>query len=221
MVGQYTEQDNFCLNLSLNVSSSSNTGAFFMKSINFLILILSLLTISCNDKPSTKIESSPEIQEKLKKSREELTKRKLQNHSISGFKSKEESVSEFLKELLNSKQSKDKYHSLLNDFEKEYVFFPNIYGENTSLDVTPLEDYRLTFDRLETLGIQRIKEYKLDSSNLKNINIVWKSSKVYGNLLIHKIGRIEVIKNGSKLEINQIKSLIEQNGKFKVAVVAP
>lgn len=192
-----------------------------MKSINLIFVILSFITIGCNEKPSTKIESSPEIREKLKKTHDELSKRKLQNHSISGYKSKEESVFEFLKELVNSKQSKDKYNSLLNDFEKDFVFFPNIYGENTALDVTPLEDYRLTFDRLEALGIQRIREYKLNSSNLKNINIVWKSSKPYGNLLIHKIGRIEVIRQGSKIEINQIKSLIEQNGKFKVAVVAP
>lgn len=192
-----------------------------MKTIQLFIIVLSIIFVSCKDKPAAKVESSPEIQEKLKKTREELIKRKLENHSISGFKSKEESVSEFLKELVNSKQRIAQYKSLLNNFEKEFVFFPNIYGENTSLDVTPLEDYRQTFDRLEALGIQRLMESNLEASNLKNIKIVWKGSKQYGNLLIHKIGRIEVIKKGSTLEINQIKSLIEQNGKFKVAVVAP
>ncbi|MCW7505808.1 hypothetical protein [Leptospira paudalimensis] len=192
-----------------------------MKPFKLFIIFISIIFVSCKDKPSAKIESSPEIQEKLKKSREELIKRKLENHSISGFKSKEESVSEFLKELVNSKQRKAQYKSLLNDFEKEFVFFPNIYGENTSLDVTPLEDYRQTFDRLESLGIQRLMESNLETSNLKNIKIVWKGSKQYGNLLIHKIGRIEMVKKGSAIEINQIKSLIEQNGKFKVAVVAP
>ncbi|TGL02961.1 hypothetical protein [Leptospira levettii] len=192
-----------------------------MKTIQLFIIVLSIIFVSCKDKPAAKVESSPEIQEKLKKSREELIKRKLENHSISGFKSKEESVSEFLKELVNSKQRIAQYKSLLNNFEKEFVFFPNIYGENTSLDVTPLEDYRQTFDRLEALGIQRLMESNLEASNLKNIKIVWKGSKQYGNLLIHKIGRIEVIKKGSTIEINQIKSLIEQNGKFKVAVVAP
>ncbi|TGM69139.1 hypothetical protein EHQ96_06235 [Leptospira levettii] len=192
-----------------------------MKTIQLFIIVLSIIFVSCKDKPAAKVESSPEIQEKLKKSREELIKRKLENHSISGFKSKEESVSEFLKELVNSKQRIAQYKSLLNNFEKEFVFFPNIYGENTSLDVTPLEDYRQTFDRLEALGIQRLMESNLEASNLKNIKIVWKGSKQYGNLLIHKIGRIEVIKKGSTIEINQIRSLIEQNGKFKVAVVAP
>lgn len=192
-----------------------------MKPIKLFIIILSIIFVSCKDKPSAKIESSLEIQEKLKKSREELIKRKHENHSISGFKSKEESVSEFLKELVNSKQRKAQYKSLLSDFEKEFVFFPNIYGENTSLDVTPLEDYRQTFDRLESLGIQRLMESNLETSNLKNIKIVWKGSKQYGNLLIHKIGRIEMVKKGSTIEINQIKSLVEQNGKFKVAVVAP
>ncbi|TGL17187.1 hypothetical protein EHQ42_09200, partial [Leptospira levettii] len=75
-----------------------------MKTIQLFIIVLSIIFVSCKDKPAAKVESSPEIQEKLKKSREELIKRKLENHSISGFKSKEESVSEFLKELVNSKQ---------------------------------------------------------------------------------------------------------------------
>lgn len=192
-----------------------------MKLIYFLMLFLSVLFFNCKDKAPARPESSLEIQQKLKQSRETLAKRKSENHLIEGYKSKEEAILRFMNEIADSRLALISFKSMLNEKEKDFVFFPNIYGENTALDVTPLEDYKLTFDRLEALGIKRLREYRLESSNLKTMKIYWKSSQSYGNLMIHKVGRIEVRKKGSVLEITQIKSLIEQNGKFKVAVVAP
>ncbi|XDD54125.1 hypothetical protein AB3N62_16900 [Leptospira sp. WS4.C2] len=192
-----------------------------MKLIYFFLLILSLSLVNCKDKISTKPESSAEIQQKLRQSKEVLTKRKSENHHIFGYKTKEEAIISFMNELVGARLEIINFKSILNDKEKDLIFFPNIYGENTALDVTPLEDYKFTFNRLEELGIKRLREHRLQLSDLKSMKIIWKSSRPYGNLTIYKVGRIEIIKKGSPIEITQIKSVIEQNGKFKVAVVAP
>lgn len=192
-----------------------------MKLIYFFLLILSLSLVNCKDKISTKPESSAEIQQKLRQSKEVLTKRKSENHHIFGYKTKEEAITSFMNELVGARLEIINFKSILNDKEKDLIFFPNIYGENTALDVTPLEDYKFTFNRLEELGIKRLREHRLQLSDLKSMKIIWKSSRPYGNLTIYKVGRIEIIKKGSPIEITQIKSVIEQNGKFKVAVVAP
>lgn len=147
-----------------------------MRSKYIISFFIILFIFTCKDKTPTKLESSPEIQEKLNKSKEILLMRKLEKHTISGFPTMEEAITIFLKEIINLKSKSDQFKSILSDQEKHNVFFPNIYGYNTSLDVTPLEDYKQTFDRMEDLGIKRLRELKLENTHLKSLRVILKSS---------------------------------------------
>ncbi|BDA80569.1 hypothetical protein LPTSP3_g34990 [Leptospira kobayashii] len=135
-----------------------------------------------------------------------------------GFSTKEEALLAFLKEAQAS--YKTDYISLFTPFEQETVVFPNTLGYGTSLDVTPLEDYKKLIQNRQDLGIQRLRE-SIKGNRLTIKKIVWEKPRTYNKITGYKPGSLEVLADGKSINTDQVKMIFEVGGKYKVGVVAP
>ncbi|MCW7491444.1 hypothetical protein ND861_02125 [Leptospira sp. 2 VSF19] len=132
-----------------------------------------------------------------------------------------EAVINMLDEVCIQKKNHSNLKSILSQKEKDFILYPNIYGSGTSLDVTPLEDYDKLIHSFENLAIQKLSNLKIKKSDFKSLKIFTKSVKPYGKANFHKVGLITLKTEGGEIEITEIKSVIELNGRFKVAIISP
>ncbi|TGN10875.1 hypothetical protein [Leptospira ilyithenensis] len=192
-----------------------------MKKI-LLITTLSLLAFQCESKQDWRAElEKANKQEELRmaESRAKIQANIKGSYKIeNGFSSKEEALIAFLKEVQAG--SKSNYKSIFTPLEQETVVFPNTLGSGTSLDSTPLEDYKKLIQSRQDQGIERLREV-LKGNRLSIKDVIWETPRTYKKIVGHKPGSLEVLVNGKPMNIDQIKMIFEVNGKFKVGVVAP
>ncbi|MBM9548102.1 hypothetical protein JWG40_13815 [Leptospira sp. 201903074] len=194
-----------------------------MKQKLILIILLGLLITSQCKKETAKLPEpvSAENNPRLAETKKILELRKSSNEKLSGYPSVEIAVSTFLDEVCIKKHNQTNLKSILSQKERDFILYPNIYGSGTSLDVTPLEDYDKLIKSLENLAIEKLSNFSFEKAELKNIKIFVKSVKPYGKANFHKIGLISLKSKGEEIEITEIKSVLEFNGIFKVAILSP
>lgn len=198
-----------------------------MKRISTLFLLFFILFNFTNcKKESAKgyaLPNSQERQKKLDASREELLKLKSTPPKLNGYPGVKSAVLTFLSELSQNKGSnfEKPLRSILSEDEKKGLFFPQIYGYGTALDTTPLDEYLLMIAQMETIGLQKLKQYKLTKQDLSNFEVKVKEEKVYGDIRVLKVGYIRTKSANRTLELTEVKSLVQIGNQFKVAIVAP
>jgi len=190
---------------------------------NILILILAINLIqNCKKKDwrDEMADSEEKFQSSLAKDHEFLVSLKKSSYVIANSsKSRDDAIQIYLSEVLtNEDTSQIKY--AMNQQELREILYPNTLGVGTSLDKTKLSDYEsIIWERFQ-LGQKRILEKWNKNSRL--IKIHWSETvRDYGVLKGHKPESIEIISQGRKLKIEQIRQVIEHNGQFKVAIVSP
>lgn len=193
-----------------------------MKQKTFIIIIIVGLLFNCK-KENPEINTSNEIQNlKLEESKKILKERSSANLLLEGYSSVEEAVKQFLVEVRKTNQSEStELKSLVNQKEKDYILYPNILGYGTSLDVTPIEDYNKMISSFEVLALGKLKEKPYQVTDLKTIKVLVKSVKDYGKTKFHKIGLVIVTTPKGKVEITEIKSVMQLGNRYKVAILSP
>lgn len=164
-----------------------------------------------------KLETNPRLVE----SKKTIEYRRTLNTELDGFYTLNEAIVRMLDEVCIQKKNHSNLKSILSQKEKDFILYPNIYGSGTSLDVTPLEDYDKLIYSFENLAIEKLSSLKLKKSDLNSLKIYTKSVKPYGKANFHKIGLITLKSEGHEIEITEIKSVMELNGRFKVAIISP
>jgi hypothetical protein len=190
----------------------------------FKILLTSFLILFCincgkkdwrdeMDAENAKLEKSLEADHK------KLLSLKKDSYSIeNSSKSRDQAVVSYLQAM--SKYSPGENPYSLNQKELLEILYPNSLGIGTSLDKTPLDNYQtIVWDR------KIMAENKLNkklSGNIKVLKVNWQeNTRKYGALTGHKPDSIIITIDGKNDVIKEIKQVIEHNGQFKVAVVAP
>ncbi|TGK90300.1 hypothetical protein EHQ23_01715 [Leptospira bourretii] len=193
-----------------------------MKQKILLMLLLVSLVFACK-KEKQELNTQNELQRlKLEESKKILTERKSLNYSLQGYSSVEEAVKNFLIEVRKTNQIESaQLKSLVDQTEKEFILYPNILGYGTSLDVTPLDDYNKMIRSFEILALGKLKEKSYTESDLKSIKIMVRSVKDYGKTKFHKIGLVIIGTPKGKIEIGEIRSVIQLGNRYKVAILAP
>ncbi|MGE8721008.1 hypothetical protein ACO2KH_08905 [Leptospira terpstrae] len=193
-----------------------------MKQIKIITLLI-ILTFSQCKKDKEELTSTNELQKlKLEESKKILLERSTSNLSLVGYPSLEEAVKNFLIEVRNTNQIESaKLKSLVDQKEKDFILYPNILGYGTSLDVTPLDDYNKMIRSFEVLALGKLKEKPYKVTDLKSIKILVKSVQEYGKTKFHKIGLVIISTQKGKVEISEIRSVIQFQNKFKVAILSP
>ncbi|WP_411824341.1 hypothetical protein [Leptospira sp. 'Mane'] len=192
-----------------------------MKKILLTTIIL-LLIAGCESKQDwraelEKVNKQEEI--RMAESKAKIRAYIKDSYSIqNGFSTKEEALLAFLKEVQSS--SKPELSSIFTFAEQETVVFPNTLGYGTSLDATPLEDYKKLIQNRQDLGIERLRK-TIKGKSLSIKKIVWEKPRTYNKILGHKPGSLEILVNGKPINIDQVKMVFEVNGKFKTGVIAP
>jgi len=192
-----------------------------MKKILLTTIIL-LLIAGCESKQDwraelEKVNKQEEI--RMAESKAKIRAYIKDSYSIqNGFSTKEEALLAFLKEVQSS--SKPELSSIFTSTEQETVVFPNTLGYGTSLDATPLEDYKKLIQNRQDLGIERLRK-TIKGKSLSIKKIVWEKPRTYNKILGHKPGSLEILVNGKPINIDQVKMVFEVNGKFKTGVIAP
>lgn len=186
------------------------------------MLLLVCLAFACK-KEKQELNIQNEAQRlKLEESKKILTERKSFNYSLQGYTSVEEAVKIFLIEVRKTNQIESaQLKSLVDQTEKEFILYPNILGYGTSLDVTPLDDYNKMIRSFEILALRKLKEKPYAESDLKSIKILMKSVQDYGKTKFHKIGLVIISTPKGKVEIGEIRSVIQLGNRYKVAILAP
>lgn len=193
-----------------------------MKQTMLLMLLLVSLAFACK-KEKQELNTQNESQRvKLEESKKVLTERKSLNYSLQGYSSVEEAVKNFLIEVRKTNQFESaQLKSLVDQTEKEFILYPNILGYGTSLDVTPLDDYNKMIRSFEILALGKLKEKPYTESDLKSIKIMVRSVQDYGKTKFHKIGLVIITTPKGKIEIGEIRSVIQLGNRYKVAILAP
>ncbi|WP_244242625.1 hypothetical protein [Leptospira bouyouniensis] len=144
------------------------------------------------------------------------------NFPLQGYASVNEAVKQFLIEVRNSNQVDSvELKSLVNQKEKDYILYPNILGYGTSLDVTPIDDYNKMIRSFEVLALTKLKEKQYKEVDLKSLKILVKSVQDYGKSKFHKIGMVIVTTPKGRVEITEIRSVIQLGNRYKVAILSP
>jgi hypothetical protein len=193
-----------------------------MKQKTFIIIIIVGLLFNCK-KENPEINTSNEIQNlKLEESKKILKERSSANLPLEGYSSVEEAVKQFLVEVRKTNHSEStELKSLVNQKEKDYILYPNILGYGTSLDVTPIEDYNKMISSFEVLALGKLKEKPYQVTDLKTIKVLVKSVQDYGKTKFHKIGLVNISTPKGRVEITEIRSVIQLGNRYKVAILAP
>lgn len=185
----------------------------------FLLVSFAFVCKKENQEVNTQNESQ---RLKLEETKKILTERKTLNYSLQGYSSVEEAVKNFLIEVRKTNQIEStQLKSLVDQTEKEFILYPNILGYGTSLDVTPLDDYNKMIRSFEILALGKLKEKPYTESDLKSIKIMIKSVQDYGKTKFHKIGLVIITTSKGKIEIGEIRSVIQLGNRYKVAILAP
>lgn len=206
--------------------ASAFAGAFFIgicmlySKLFLFFVVSSFVIIDCKQKPVQRpqLPSSPEQQQRLENSKLELLSAKEKPVKLEGYPSREKAIKSFLAEVISDSNP---MKSILSSEEKRKSFFPQVFGYGTALDVTPLDDYMKMVLTQEAVGIDRLRSLKLSQKEIKDLQCRWKAERQYGSLKAHILGKCTFLRNDQEQDIDQIKSIIEFNGRFKVAIVAP
>lgn len=187
------------------------------------LILLNLLLINCKDKDwRDEISSSnKEINTQLILDQSKLKQMVKKDYLISNSSnSKEEAIQSYLIELLSSNKKQSDMYSF-DKKELSEILYPNSLGTGTSLDSTPLSIYEDLVWQRKILGEEKIlNKFKNKNFSIKKIN--WrKGFREYGVLKGYKPDSIEIISNRELIIIEEIKQVIEHNGQYKVAIVAP
>ncbi|TGL08120.1 hypothetical protein EHQ43_03500 [Leptospira bouyouniensis] len=193
-----------------------------MKQKKVIFFIIICLWVNCK-KENIEKNSSNEIQNlKLEESKKILMERSSSNFPLQGYASVNEAVKQFLIEVRNSNQVDSvELKSLVNQKEKDYILYPNILGYGTSLDVTPIDDYNKMIRSFEVLALTKLKEKQYKEVDLKSLKILVKSVQDYGKSKFHKIGMVIVTTPKGRVEITEIRSVIQLGNRYKVAILSP
>ncbi|MDF3821628.1 hypothetical protein P3G55_17110 [Leptospira sp. 96542] len=196
---------------------------FYDMKQNIIIILLIILTLSQCKKDKEELTSTNEAQTlKLQESKKILLDRSSSNLLLNGFASLDEAVKKFLIEVRNTNQIETiELKTLVDQKEKDFILYPNIFGHGTSLDVTPLEDYNKMIRSFEVLALGKLKEKPYTVSDLKSTKIRVKSVQDYGKTKFHKIGSVIISTPKGKIEISEIRSVIQLGDRYKVAILAP
>lgn len=191
------------------------------------LTIIPLIILSLMCKPEGTTADDPEIKANLEKqkkgleeSKMEILKNKKDTYKISfGSITPELAVEKFLFDLeKNEDYTKNVY--LFSTKENEEVLYPNTYGFGTSLDVTPLPQYRELIARLTSLGYLRIRE-TIGGGKIKKVMVKFGKERVYNSITGYKPVDLEIEIEGKIFHIEQIKMVMKVGNLYKVAVVTP
>jgi hypothetical protein len=197
-----------------------------MKFINLLILLIALLVHCIGDSREELQKELDRIQKEtdltLQNDRDLLKSFQKESYQFSSYsKTKEEAIQNYLKYLSNNTKNREENPFAFNRIELREILYPNTLGFGTSLDNSPLKDYEdLVWERRK-IGEQKILEL-LESGKWKLIKINWITKpRQFKVLRGFKPQSVEVSIYGKTHVISQIKQVIEHNGMFKVAIIAP
>lgn len=187
--------------------------------IPFSIIIL-FLNCGKKDWRDDLAESNAKFEKELAQDHAVLKSFQKEHYSIpNSANSKEKAIQNYLQDLAKHTPGEEAKHAL-NKQELREILYPNSLGIGTSLDKTRLADYEKLIWERRKLGEERILGKWTAGS--KVVKIHWQENpRTYGALTGHKPESIEISTNGKKLNLSQIKQVIEHKGQFKVAVVAP
>ncbi|XDD46408.1 hypothetical protein AB3N60_17145 [Leptospira sp. WS39.C2] len=193
-----------------------------MKQKIFIIFIIVSLAFTCK-KENNELNTSNETQKlKLEESKKILKQRLTSNFPLEGYPSLDEAVKQFLLEVRKTNQIESaELNSLVNQKEKDYILYPNILGYGTSLDVTPIEDYNKMIRSFEVLALGKLKDKPYKEVDLKSIKVLIKTVQDYGKTKFHKIGLVIVTTPKGRVEITEIRSVIQLGDRYKVAILSP
>ncbi|MBM9591686.1 hypothetical protein JWG41_14605 [Leptospira sp. 201903075] len=157
-----------------------------------------------------------ELEAKLLESQKLIVLNKKEKYILErGFKSKNEAIESFLSEIKNYKSPKNAYIRWEEQIE---IIFPNTFGLGTSLDHTPLEEYKKVLSERESVAIESINQLISEGYKIDKIN--WELPRRLNQILGHK-PKIMITTAKGKFEITQIKMVYDIDGKFIVGVLGP
>ncbi|MCG9873995.1 MAG: hypothetical protein MH321_04320 [Leptospiraceae bacterium] len=185
------------------------------------IIIPFLLFVNCkNERGKIDLDFSPEMKAKLEASKQLIQSNEKESYYISnGSKTPEEAVKKFLLiAITQSDLSKNPF--IFTEKENLEVQYPNIYGSGTSLDITPLDDYKNLVEKRAQIGYEKINTKMKLFTDKATFEIHFQNPREYKKLQGIK-PRVTVKLKGKTIYIDEIKMVFKVGDSFKVGVISP
>jgi|JI8StandDraft_1071087.scaffolds.fasta_scaffold10101_2 hypothetical protein len=194
----------------------------FFSQITLICILLSVFNCKEKDWREEMKNSNSAIDQQIQKDHDYLKSLQKDHYIFKDFaRSKEEAILLYLKNLKFEPSYNEEIKFSFNKNELKTILYPNSLGYGTSLDKTPLKNYEELVWARKKIGEEKILQH-LKTKNFKILKIVWKEDiRKFRKLNGYKPESIEVSQNGSIFYISEIKQVIEHNGQFKVAIIAP
>jgi hypothetical protein len=186
-----------------------------MKKIFNIITISLLFACSKDPREIAKLE----LQKEMEGTRLELERYKRSSISWSSQTyDKNECITKFLESISKDLASEN---CIIDPIEWKESYLPYVFGTGTLLDSTPLDKYLLITKQRQDIGIEKIKDI-ISNKNYKILSIQWTKNQknTYGPFNGWK-PVISLLVNRNTFVINEIKQVIEYNGTYRIAVIAP
>jgi hypothetical protein len=197
-----------------------------MKSKHFkyiaVFLSITCFGFSCSEEKDWREEmgiQNESLRVQLEKDQEYLRSLQKEKYSIENSSSnRDDAVRRYWESLKSSKPGESKY--ALDRRELQEILYPNSLGIGTSLDSTPLKEYEELVWTRRLLAEEKLIELSKNGGKITKIH--WaEGTRSYGKLKGFKPDSITLEFNSETRSLNQIKQVIEHNGQFKVAILAP
>lgn len=197
--------------------------------LKYFLIILTIFLFSCKKKDPPQIggdhlsisEEGKRENEQIRLEKQQL-RAKIKNKYDISFMSpdKDAAVENFLNEISQKKQSEN-YDFLFSTQELREIYLPNTVDDNSLVSNTTIEKgmYMLTMRR--KVGIDKLYQVVKDKK-IKITKISW-SKRVDTNhaLKFHIIKNVYIEQDGKVHELEELKAVVEHQGKFKLCIIGP
>lgn len=182
----------------------------------FFVLIITTISIDCKKEYKG---DDPEYFKKIEESKTYLRSQLKDHYEISDLSnSKEEAIQKFLEAVQNGQT--DRY--IFTKDEYINIFLSNSIDENSLFINMPLEQAWKFTDLRRYVALEKIQSVfqKHKGQKFKIETLTWKyENRPLKALKGHRVGSLVISFGKDKVEFEEVRLVIEHQGKFKVCVI--